>query len=796
MGISQSANAQNWQGHAPADVIVTSSTTKADDDHILYLYNPKTGLFLNLGGYWGTQPGLHEVGIPLKLVATDGGRYKICTGIVSKSGLEAKDWCIGYVRDIDTGSKDSKDYNNFYVDRLGVKTNDIDYDGLVKATLTQVGTSNTYTISFYDYGYNHVTEDGADQTVGTKKVYTYTSTQHQCVGTLGSFQTVKGSNHTTTFTSETQLSNDDLANHQCGATWTYKSGRYSWDIECTATPGYSLTSTTDEEIVPSGSASSTKGQTLYFAANAATKGVDGVENKPTDGSADWVIVTLADLKAEFKDKPASDAKPADATFLLKDQNFNRNNSAIGSWKSFATPVQSPKEPADNTFYVGNGVKALNVDPWTDYNDLYGQYWTANIINGGNGKVSQDVQIYREGWYRVRCKGFVSMASGSKVTAKLYATCSSNTTYNNTVSANLNVLTAALPPIDEETEYASKFYEPKYTRAGKAFKANLYNNDLLIYVEGATDKYLKTLTIGVDVAKSIDGDWICFDDVQLQYCGKGDLVLDEDRTSVYYMNRQVDANSSYTLILKRTTTKDKWNSLVLPVALTAQQFKTAFGDDAKLSKLEGVVNNGTRIQFKSVRLTNDTTKVVKPGQLYIMKPSKDANVQEGSYTKKIGDNDTITVYAPYYTINNITLKSQIEETKTKFQYTPKDNQTEDGSITFWGTYLNSGTENMVPAGSFGLGAKDGIWYHSQNALPIKGFRCWIATQKNAGAKVSFSIDDEDMGVVTAIEGIETAPILRTQDAVYTLSGQKVRSSQSLEGLPKGIYIINNKKVIVK
>ena len=103
--------------------------------------------------------------------------------------------------------------------------------------------------------------------------------------------------------------------------------------------------------------------------------------------------------------------------------------------------------------------------------------------------------------------------------------------------------------------------------------------------------------------------------------------------------------------------------------------------------------------------------------------------------------------------------------------------------------------IVPAGSFGLGADNGKWYHSQNPLSIRGFRCWIATN-DAGAKVSFSIDDEDMGVVTAIEGIETAPILRTQDAVYTLSGQKVRSSQSLEGLPKGIYIINNKKVIVK
>lgn len=784
MGISQSANAQNWQGHAPADVIVTSSTTKADDDHTLYLYNPKTGLFLNLGGYWGTQPGLHEVGIPLKLVATDGDRYKICTGIVSNPDFSKKDWCVGYVRDIDTTNPSEINSGNFYVDRLGYsgsatddngESKSVDYDGLVKATLTAVkGKTNTYTISFYDYGFNHVKENGEDQKVS----YTYTSTPHQHVN--GNVRTWKS--YTSTFTSKTPVSSVDLSKHECGDSFTYGTGNYI----CTATPGYTLTSSPGET-------SSTIGKTLYFAANAATKGVDGVKEAPTDGSADWVIVTLADLKAEFKDKPASDAKPADATFLVDAQNFNRNNSLISTkWNCTAGSLagwNSNPEYA-HYFYVGNGVKD------DSNNDLYGQYWTANIINGGTGKVSQKVKIYREGWYRVRCKGFVSKASGSSVTAKLYATCSTNSAYNQTVSANLNVLTADLPAIDEETDYAGKFYDTKYTRAGKAFKANLYNNDLLIYVEGATDDALKTLTIGVEVAKSGKKDWICFDDVQLQYCGKGDLVLDEDRSSVYYMNKQVDANSSYTLILKRTTTKDKWNSLVLPVELTAQQFKTAFGDEAKLSVLEGVVNNGTRIQFKSVNLTNDTTKVVKPGQLYIMKPSKDANVQEGSYTKKIGDNDTITVYAPYYTINNITLKSQIEKTKTKFQYTPKDNQTEDGSITFWGTYLNSDTEKIVPAGSFGLGANDGKWYHSVSALPIKGFRCWIATQKNAGAKVSFSIDDEDMGVVTAIEGIETAPILRTQDAVYTLSGQKVRSSQSLEGLPKGIYIINNKKVIVK
>lgn len=772
MGISQSANAQNWQGHVPADVIVTSSTTNADDGHILYLYNPKTGLFLNLGGYWGTQPGLHEVGIPLKLVATGDGRYKICTGIVSNSNFSKKDWCVGYVRDIDTTTPNEINSGNFYVDRLGYsgsatddngESKSVDYDGLVKATFTPVdGKTNTYTISFYDYGYNHGTEDGADS-------YTYTSTPHKHFNK----KATSASEETSTFTSNTLLSDDELVNHVCGE-------KFYFGQTCTAKPGYTL------------KVSSTIEKTLYFAANAVKKVVEGKKEAPTDGSADWVIVTLADLKAKFNETPASDAKPADATFLVDAQNFNRNNSLISTkWNCTAGSLADwNSNPASaHYFYVGNGVNS------DSNNDLYGQYWTANIINGGRGTVSQEVQIYREGWYRVRCKGFVSKASGSSVTAKLYATCFTNSAYNQTVRANLNVLTAELPAIDEETDYTSKFYDTKYTRAGKAFKANLYNNDLLIYVEGATIAAQKTLTIGVEVANSGNEDWICFDDVQLQYCGKGDLVLDENQTSADYMIDQVDPDHSYTLILKRTTTAGIWNSLVLPVELTAQQFKTAFGDDAKLSVLEGVVNNGTRIQFTSVDLTKDTTKVVEPGKLYIMKPSKDANVQTGSYTKMLSDGTKITVGPPYYTINNITLKSQTFD--KKFEVTPESaHTTEDGDIKFCGTYLSSGDNKIVPARSFGLGAKDGIWYHSVSDLSILGFRCWIETQKNAGAKVSFSIDDEDMGVVTAIEGIETAPILRTQDAVYTLNGQKVRSSQSLEGLPKGIYIINNKKVIVK
>jgi hypothetical protein len=65
----------------------------------------------------------------------------------------------------------------------------------------------------------------------------------------------------------------------------------------------------------------------------------------------------------------------------------------------------------------------------------------------------------------------------------------------------------------------------------------------------------------------------------------------------------------------------------------------------------------------------------------------------------------------------------------------------------------------------------------------------------------SPDAEDMmpadyifavGDATSIEGI-----MAGQPAdVYTLSGSKVRHAETLNGLPKGVYIIKGIKVIVK
>lgn len=42
-------------------------TFPTDKSHIFFLYNVKTGLLLNVGGYWGTHVSLQEYGMPLSV---------------------------------------------------------------------------------------------------------------------------------------------------------------------------------------------------------------------------------------------------------------------------------------------------------------------------------------------------------------------------------------------------------------------------------------------------------------------------------------------------------------------------------------------------------------------------------------------------------------------------------------------------------------------------------------------------------------------------------------------------------
>lgn len=531
-------------------------------------------------------------------------------------------------------------------------------------------------------------------------------------------------------------------------------------------------------------------------------------------NGEWKLVTLVDLKKAFKAQFASAEAPADATFLMSDPDFVRSHSGITNWTVTgfqSTPQNDNKSnniyafnvKAPNTYYVGVG----QLNDWPDkYTRVYGSYWNASIRNLGNnakanGTISQKVTTLKKGWYKVSCDGFFSPGTGSGMKASLFANVDNTTDGRSNVSAMLNTFGKEFTYDQTDltdtynTDKANAETESPYVKAAKLFETGVYNNSILVYVPADGDK----LNVGIKVEDSYKPlDWTVFDNFQLKYCGDNDMILDEGQTSIEYLNKQgLLTTNAYTLILKRKLTPGQWASITLPVNLTAAQFKTAFGDQAKLSTFVGQDAVKTlRLNFKSVDLSNDNEVVLKANTLYIMKTTRAANVTTGSYTKNLQPHGSLTVQAPYYTINNV-VPVNLTPSET-FKEAAKASSTVNGTVQFCGSFVSK--TGFIPAKSYVIGAKDGKWYYTNKALDVKGFRSWIEVNGSAPAKaLSIFVDDEDVTrTVTGIEGVGVAADRNAvKTPVYNLQGQKVAENDSqLNTLPAGVYIVNNKKVFVK
>ena len=567
--------------------------------------------------------------------------------------------------------------------------------------------------------------------------------------------------------------------------------------------------------IDNGNTSPIIGGHRYINVQPSTSGRNEIEypTSVSDEYGQWKFITLKDLKDAFNEQFASNEDPADATFLIADQNFERSNAYVERWvtEGFSKKMGvgdnpytfSPKVPY--TFFVG--CRSVLAD---NYQRHYGSYWIGSVRNVGtnanaNGTMTQSVTTLKKGWYKVSCDGFFNAGGNSSISSSLFAKVQGSNNGESNVSTVLNQLYGEIEYTLEDLTKAKESWGAStgpaldindlspYVKAAKLFETGTYNNSILVYVPNDGD----ILDIGIKVEGSNhELDWTAFDNFQLKYCGNNDLILDEAQTSVDYMTKQANANNAYTLILKRTMKPGLWSSITLPVNLTAAQFKTAFGDQAKLSVLEGQDGSvPSRINFKSVDLTNDNNVVIEPQKLYIMKSTRSASVTGGSYSKIIETGNTITVNAPYFVINNVVLAAAPDAI---FREDSKNSTTADMNLTFCGTQIKQ-ESNIVPKYSYVLGANDGQWYFTQSDLPIKGFRCWIETRKTgSGANdFSFFIDGVEEGNVTAIEGLTEGERENTDNTVYNINGQAVRrGTSSLEGLPKGIYIVNSKKYVVK
>lgn len=253
-----------------------------------------------------------------------------------------------------------------------------------------------------------------------------------------------------------------------------------------------------------------------------------------------------------------------------------------------------------------------------------------------------------------------------------------------------------------------------------------------------------------------------------------LVLDEDKT--------LDVTKTYTgakMLLHRTFTKsadnDKkgWNSIILPVDMTAAQVKEAFGEGVQMAEFDRLENNW--IKFSTVDVAADGV-VLRKNTPYIIYPTKEPL---GNYSYTI-DGVTQILNGPVYVANGINY----------------DDQTSDLTYTVNGigmTYTGSyDSKTVVSADSYMFSKGDLV--HTNKEHTVKAYRCWLKEDAPSGNMLMFSINGNGIGGTTGIHVIEENK-QNTNTGIYNLGGVRMNTN-NVDKLPKGVYIVNNKVVVKK
>ena len=394
--------------------------------------------------------------------------------------------------------------------------------------------------------------------------------------------------------------------------------------------------------------------------------------------------------------------------------------------------------------------------------------------------------------------------------------------------------------------------------GHAFFEGEYENQVQICLDKAPDgneitsDNPVTLRIGFYVDPTPDGkpavddnELTAVDNFRLLYAGprrSTELILDEESTDLRYLTEAADEYKNTVLHLNRKLNANMWNSLILPVDLTWGQMKRTFGDAVKVAKLAALTENS--VQFVTVEPKNDDDVMVTAFEPYIVFPPytqvKSAPYTvEHFYTSKGEDNSewlgkdykpskdennrlTKTLKADHYDITMVSLdkeklkkyvKTDTWESTTTFSTTGGSHgqmvckgtmaQTYDNGKIISGRddlngdyFMYKGKLIQVPHGEKNNGEK--------YSYGLKAFRCWFELTANTPAEgktnqVSLLIDgveDSTTGIADIHCSTDRTSYKRGIDGVFNINGQMVRRSCSLEGLPKGMYVVDGKKIIIR
>ena len=253
-----------------------------------------------------------------------------------------------------------------------------------------------------------------------------------------------------------------------------------------------------------------------------------------------------------------------------------------------------------------------------------------------------------------------------------------------------------------------------------------------------------------------------------------LVLDEDNT--------LAVTKSYTgakMLLHRTFTKSAdnnkkgWNSIILPVDMTAAQVKEAFGEGVQMAGFDRLENNW--IKFSTVDVAADGV-VLHKNTPYIIYPTKEPL---GNYSYTI-DGVTKILDGHVYVANGINYDDQTSNLT---------HTVNGGGMTYTGSY---DSKTVVSADSYMF--SKGNLVHTNKEHTVKAYRCWLKEDASSGRMLMFSLDGNGLDGTTGIHVIEENK-QNTNTGIYNLGGVRMNTN-NVDKLPKGVYVVNNKVVVKK
>lgn len=582
------------------------------------------------------------------------------------------------------------------------------------------------------------------------------------------------------------------------------------------------------------------------------------EGTPEYKNQEWKVITKNEYYLLFNIAPAHMKSVVDASFLIACPDFRVNDADAKKWNITGEGWKDKLRFGDEKIYkTHDKLQSTGSNSWIGWVDQthqqkYGQYFYCYPKGLRGFTFYQDVKVHKAGWYLLRCNGFSTSNSSENITtngkplANLFIT---------VLDANGEPIkekysTTSLDGISQADAYqlAQTHNGKNYEGAGigHAFFEGEYENQVQICLDDKTISSDNPVTLRIgfyvdptDKSEVDANELTAVDNFKLLYAGprrNPELILDEESTDLRYLTEAADEYKNSVLHLNRKLNDNMWNSLILPVDLTWGQMKRTFGDAVKVAKLAALTENS--VQFVTVEPQNDDSVMVKAFEPYIVYPPytetrSPAYTVEHFYTKEGEDNSewlgsdykpssdkgnhlTKTIEKDHYDITMVSL----DRKKLTEHMDPKNwvsTKTFSGSgnqrtMVCKGTLAKTYDNNGIISGRDDLNGDFFMYKGNLIQVPsgakengelyqygLKAFRCWFELSGTSASSVSLMIDGVEDSA-TSIDDIHgssnSTSYKRGIEGVFNMHGQMVRRDNSLEGLPKGMYVVNGKKVIIK